>query len=776
MFATVAIPILMGVSRAAEADPNILEAEIRYSGSRTGQTDRSTVRVSPALGTNLLKALTGNPESISAFSALLFEGDTDERFAARRALRIAWRSPPPPPPEVDSPHFNPIDQFIAAKWFNAGLPSAQEAPELCDDTTFLRRVYLDLIGAIPTVEEAQTFFNDSSEEKRARIVEELLNRGEDYAANWTPLWEEMLGSAVISEMGATPGHENVRDWIFNSLVKNKPYDVMVSELIDPSMPGYGKANLGLVKDAILNSGRKQLDARAFAVQAAADVAQAFMGLNVKCAMCHDDPENPEWSQIRLLAFAGFFANDDLTADGPEQANGLIVPTVFPFEVPGAPNTAPRDFDARLHRLAQLLVDPANPRFSKAVINLLWKRLLGLGLSEPIGDSRANKPSSHPELLEWLANDLVRHGFDVTHAIRRIISSRTYQLRYDSELEDRFDPEASETQRYFRSPSLRRLTAEQVIDSIRVVTTQLLETEKRAYSDSTSNPLTRALGRPSWRSPLTPFRSASYGSGASFAFMHGSEFSGMLSEGTLIQNLAKTKNSLLAIERFYWATLSRPPSVEERQEGIDFLEATFSGEFKKASSETVVWLDDNVPAGGSISGSAGEESWKWVSQPEFPVLTGGRAHTQGGAGIQRQHYFTNANPPMRVGPDDIIFVHVYLEPEHLPKEIMMQWNDGNWEHRAFWGEDLIRLGQDGSPARRSMGPLPKAGEWVMLEVPAQAVGIEAESAIIGWSFDQLDGTVYWDKAGVIHVRNVPPEEPLRDALWALVSSPEFQFIR
>ena len=775
LLASFAISILLRFSHAAEAGPNILEAEIRYSGSRTGLTDRSTGSVSPVLGTNLLEVLAGDPESLSAVNALLFGGDTEDRFAARRALRLAWRPPPPVPPEVDSPHFNPIDQFIAAKWFEAGVPSALKAPELCDDTTFLRRVYLDVIGAIPTIEEAQSFINDSTQGKRVRMVEDLLNRDEDYAANWTPFWDEMLGNSFVSQLGLVPGHGNLRDWVFKSLEDNKPYDVMVSELIDPSMPGHRKVNARFVNGFDLSAGPVRLDARASAVQTAADVAQVFLGLNVKCAMCHNDPENPEWSQKRLLAFAGFFANQDLTLDGPEQADGLLVTTGFPFDIPGAPNTAPRDLDARLHRLTQLLVDPANPRFSRTVINRLWKRFFGLGLFEPDGDYRANNPSSHPKLLEWLANDLVKNNFNLKHVIRLILGSRTYQLQYDAELEDRFNSELPEVPRYFQSPSLRRLSAEQVVDSVRVATTQILEAEKRAYLDSASTPLTRALGRPSWHSPLAPFRPTSLGFGVSFEFMHGSGYWNLLSGETLVSNLAKTKDSLAAVERFYWATLSRPPTVEERQAGIDFLEATFSGEFKTASSETFVWSDDKVPAGSSVSGSAGEESWKWVSQPEFPVLTGGRAHTQGGAGMQRQHYFTDANPPMRVGPDDIIFVHVYFEPEHLPKEIMMQWSDGNWEHRAFWGEDLIRLGQSGSSSRRSMGSLPKSGEWVMLEVPARDVGIQIETTIFGWSFDQLDGTVYWDKAGVIRVRNVPPEEPLQDVLWALVSSPEFQFI-
>lgn len=108
---------------------------------------------------------------------------------------------------------------------------------------------------------------------------------------------------------------------------------------------------------------------------------------------------------------------------------------------------------------------------------------------------------------------------------------------------------------------------------------------------------------------------------------------------------------------------------------------------------------------------------------------------------------------------------------------MQWNDGDWEHRAFWGQNLIRLGEDGAASRRPMGALPKGGEWVRLEVRAGEVGFQANgAAIVGWSFDQLDGVVYWDKAGVIQERKVPMNELLGDLLWALLASPEFQYVR
>ncbi|MCY3020445.1 MAG: hypothetical protein NTW87_15605, partial [Planctomycetota bacterium] len=172
----------------------------------------------------------------------------------------------------------------------------------------------------------------------------------------------------------------------------------------------------------------------------------------------------------------------------------------------------------------------------------------------------------------------------------------------------------------------------------------------------------------------------------------------------------------------------------------------------APNETI-WLDDELPPGARRDGSAKTDSWRWVSQPD-PVFSGAQSHTVRVWEGQKpegalQHHFNNANPPLQVSPWDILFCYVYLDPKDPPKEIMMQWSvGGGWEHRAYWGEDLISYGTNLSPSRLSMGPLPKTGAWVRLEVRGGEIGIEAENeAVAGWSFDQFGGTVYWDRAGM-----------------------------
>ncbi|HXT61312.1 MAG TPA: DUF1553 domain-containing protein, partial [Pirellulales bacterium] len=161
----------------------------------------------------------------------------------------------------------------------------------------------------------------------------------------------------------------------------------------------------------------------------------------------------------------------------------------------------------------------------------------------------------------------------------------------------------------------------------------------------------------------------------------------------------------------------------------------------AEPKEFVWIDDDTPAGAKQEGD-----WTFVSAPS-PVLSGGKASTRKSAGLS-QHYFTGAQQGLRVGEGDKLFAYVYLDPADKPKEIMLQFNDGSWEHRATWGEDVIPWGAANSPSRLPVGPLPEAAQWVRLEVEAAKVGLAPGAVINGWAFTQHDGTCFWDKAGIV----------------------------
>jgi phosphatidylethanolamine-binding protein (PEBP) family uncharacterized protein len=158
------------------------------------------------------------------------------------------------------------------------------------------------------------------------------------------------------------------------------------------------------------------------------------------------------------------------------------------------------------------------------------------------------------------------------------------------------------------------------------------------------------------------------------------------------------------------------------------------------SNDVAWIDDELPAGASPGGS-----WNWVSTDPAPY-SGGFAHQSTLAAGFHQHYFTNASVPVLVQAGDILYAYIYLDPDNPPREVMLSWYaGGGWDHNAYWGEDLINVGINGTNSRRYMGPLPLTGEWVRLEVPASAVGLEG-AAITGMAFSLFDGRATWDTTG------------------------------
>jgi tetratricopeptide (TPR) repeat protein len=163
----------------------------------------------------------------------------------------------------------------------------------------------------------------------------------------------------------------------------------------------------------------------------------------------------------------------------------------------------------------------------------------------------------------------------------------------------------------------------------------------------------------------------------------------------------------------------------------------------------VWIEDELPSGARPQGDL---PWRWSEKPAHPVYSGEKSSMRTADGT-RQHYFVEARPPLRIGEGDRLFAYAYLPAGSLPKAIMLQWMTGryfmDWNHRAFWGEDVIPFsGGTAGPHNFSMGPLPESGKWVRLEVAAEQVDLKPGDVISGWAFTQHGGTVYWDHAGIV----------------------------
>ncbi len=656
----------------------------------------------------------------------LFTNDREKLMVARRNLRLQQLPAAPIPPGTTLPINNPIDQFITAKWAQAGLD--KKTPALSSDVTFLRRVYLDVIGVIPTIEEAQRFLSSKQPDKRTALIDELLNRTKDYAAHWTPFWEEAIGSSTTPITGGIPNHGNYRDWIFKNFASNRPYDIMVAELIDPTMPGHPRFDNGNANGTILKVGYILNNNHTETIQSASNVAQVFLATGMKCASCHNHFLNSEWPQARFMAFAGLFSPKDLELIRCEKKSNQFVPAKFPFDVSGIPESTPATEEERLRYAAALITDPLNPRFAKAIVNRLWRRYLGTGLFEPIDDFREDRPSVNPELLDWLASDFMRSGYDLKHTIRLILNSRTYQFQYDPTLEDRFDMTRPAEPRYYRSPALRKLTAEQLLDSLIVTVTQKLEPEKRVYLDKTTTALSRALGRPASRNEISTARSEEIAVVQSLELLNGEEYHDLIYSGPILDDATP--------EHLYWAALSRPPSPDELKRATEFLRIK---NYQTNPSSEISWIDKDLPG----------------------------VRTKEQHGPLSRLLVTNKAKPLQFGPKDTLFAEALIDSQDLPKQITMQWQTVGQDafvYRASWGAKYIH-------------PLPETGKWVRFAIPLSELTLRSTSgAITGWAFDQDGGKVEWGKAGIIIAPTNPATELRGDLLWALASSPEFQYIR
>ncbi|GMU91947.1 MAG: hypothetical protein AMXMBFR4_10050 [Candidatus Hydrogenedentota bacterium] len=767
------------------------------------------------------------------FNDLLFSGGPEELLILRRARRLELVPRPAPPPNTTAPFYNEVDRYISAKWAEVD-PDFEGA--VCDDETFARRVHLDVTGLIPTAEQVRAFVADPAPDKREKLVDSLLANNEAYAAHWTPFWEDALCSNG-NHQGGVGTRGNYRNWIFKSFKENKPYDLMVMELLDPHMPEHpGRYVLRQDHTRILKS--------------AADTAQVFLGTSMKCASCHNHFENPEWPQARFLGFAGYFTHEDLELIRCEAKTGKYIPTGFVFDLPDTPAGIPISEAARIARVAQLIIDPANPRFSKTLVNRLWKRYLGLGLFEPADDYRLDVPASHPELLEWLAFDFMSHNYDMKHAIRTILTSRTYQLEYRAELEDHYDVADKGLPRYFRSPKLRRLTAEQLLDSVQIALGGNVTDQNRAYRSDESTPLTRALGRPATRNEVSTARADDSAVVQSLELLNGPEYYARIYDAATVDSFARRirngEDSAPLIDEMYWAVLSRAPTPDECAAGVRFLEES-RVDVSSTGLLDRVYVDD--PADHPDATPDQPKPGVWVSAENGPVWSGtaalrirhpahtrldatgegsiplegnevpapaaaenqfapaayitsdfvtaqadsarpvegadGRPRAESGpksgastgddsaAPVLLEHRIGDLSIELR--PDDVLYMYVFIEPTDAPRGFMLEWRlADSTEYRVYWGENVFAMG---SPLENchDLGPLPEPGNWVRLTVPASTIGLE-KGRIQSITIKQADGTAYWDRAGVLRSPIGGPAAAAGDALWALVTSPEFQYVQ
>ena len=337
--------------------------------------------------------------------------------------------------------------------------------KLVDDATFLRRLYLDVTG-LPPEEEARKLLA-SGKLDRAAMIDRVLASNQAYAEHWMVFWNDLLRNEYAGTGYIDGGRTQVTGWLYKSLLENKPYDVFVRELIDPV-----KGSEGFMKGI---KWRGKVNAsQTTEVQFSQNISQVFLGINMKCASCHDSFVN-QWKLKDAYSLAA------VTAEKPLPLYRCDVPTgetakagwIFP-ELGDIDPEAPRK--KRLEQLSHLMTHKENGRMQRTIVNRLWKQLMGRGIVHPV-DAMNTEPWSE-ELLDFLANTLVEKKYDLKAVMRVILNSDIYRTQAERVKQDVAGQE-------FYGPVRRRLTAEQFLDSIRKITGVWPKPDPRAFKPDVS---------------------------------------------------------------------------------------------------------------------------------------------------------------------------------------------------------------------------------------------------------------------------------------------------
>jgi hypothetical protein len=361
-----------------------------------------------------------------------------------------------------------IDQHIAAKWTAAKAEPAGRV----DDAEFLRRVYLDLAGRIPSVEQTRTFLADRRSDKRGRLVEQLL-ASPRYAIHFANVYRALLLPEADNNFLVQAQQGAFRNWLKQQLARNVGYDQLVRDLLTvPISGGDGLRSL------VTNTGpgpQVFYYAKEFKPEnLAAGTARVFLGVSVECAQCHNHPF-ASWKREQFWGMAAFFSGiksqrlmDFLLPAGDDGArHELTIPgTEKVVQARFLDGTKPTWKTAGSSRatLAEWITSRENPYFAKATVNRLWAHFFGTGLVEPVSEMvGANSTASHPELLDLLAREFAAHDFDIKFLMRAITASRAYQLTSAKSHKSQDDPTL------FAVMPLRGLTPEQLFDSVSMAT-------------------------------------------------------------------------------------------------------------------------------------------------------------------------------------------------------------------------------------------------------------------------------------------------------------------
>ena len=345
---------------------------------------------------------------------------------------------------------NPIDRILDQYLGQKKLPR----PAAIDDATFIRRAYLDLIGLLPSSKDLEAFTQGTSADKRTRLIESLLKRDMDYTEHWLTFWNDLLRNDYGGTGFVTGGRKQISNWLYHALITNMPFDQFVRELIAPPNDESRGFIDGIKWRGDVSAGQT------VEIQFAQSVSQSFLGINMKCASCHDSFID-RWKLSEAYGLAAIYSSRPLEINRCDKPIGqqAVASWLFP-EIGQIDPKAPQP--ERLKQLAALMTHPQNGRTTRTIVNRLWQKLMGRGIVHP-ADAMQTEPWN-ADLLDYLAAHLAEHQYDLKQTLALIATSQAYQS-HSQVVTKGIDDHGY----VYAGPRAKRLTAEQFVDAIWQIT-------------------------------------------------------------------------------------------------------------------------------------------------------------------------------------------------------------------------------------------------------------------------------------------------------------------
>jgi hypothetical protein len=542
-------------------------------------TDRDVTRLALFLSSNDSAARIDGDGTVTA-------GDRGEAFVMARfhtfttgvpfitlpkGLQFTW-------PNV--PENNYIDTLVNAKLKKLRI----EPSGTCSDEVFVRRVYLDVIGLLPTPEEYARFMTSTLPNKRELLVDELLGRKE-FAELWVLKWAELLQIRSSNQV-SYKAMLLYYGWLQDKIARNVPTDQWVKELLG--------ATGGTFKNPATNYYQTETDI----LKVAENVAQVFLGMRIQCAQCHNHPFD-RWTMDDYYGFASFFTQigrkggDDpreliIFNSGGGEVNHPVRNRPMPPKFLGA--SEPADVAGKDRRvvLADWLASPDNPYFAKNLANIVWNHFFGQGIVHEVDDVRISNPPSNPELLDALGKKFTEYKYDFKKLVRDICTSQTYQRATQP------TPTNAADTRNFARGSIRRIRAETMLDLITQVTDtknkfQGLPLGARAVQIADGSVTTYFLttfGRPTRETVCSCEVRLEPTLSQSLHLLNGNTVEPKIAQGNLVGRwLQEKKTPAQVIEQLYIRCLCRPPRPEELN---NLLQMVDKNPDKKQALDDVFW--------------------------------------------------------------------------------------------------------------------------------------------------------------------------------------------